>query len=176
MDIKIQKEDEYIEYINNHITNVKKAYENLRSIETELMARVPEINYSNLHNTYQRIIVHDASKFSDEEFDAYRRHFHSINDAEKKDSEEDFKEAWKHHYVYNDHHPEHFNGKEMFPKEAVLEMICDWIAMGYNGKPTLSAYDWYYQNKDKDDTLKDMNKNTVELVEKILDVVHKYLD
>ena len=93
-----------------------------------------------------RIKNHDNSKWSNDEFDAYRRHFHSVSDKEKEDSEEDFKKALNHHYMVNDHHPEYWKNTDM-PNIAIAELICDWEAMGrkFGGNPL----EYFEKNKAK---------------------------
>ena len=163
-DIKL-KEKEYEDYINEHVNNVKKAY-NERKIPISVVLNLSNDEIKDLEN---RIENHDNSKWSDEEFDAYRRHFHYISDKEKEESKEDFEKAWKHHYTVNDHHPEHYcldgEPKEI-PKVAMAELICDWDAMSrkFGGNPLK----WYNDNAARKFVF---NDNTKELLEKAL----KYL-
>ena len=128
----IEKVKEYEEYIKEHIQNVRNSY-NTRKSKIQLVLGLSEGDMQELEN---RIKNHDNSKWSNDEFDAYRRHFHSVSDKEKEDSEEDFKKAWKHHYTVNDHHPEYWKNTDM-PNIAIAELICDWEAMSrkFGGNP-----------------------------------------
>lgn len=151
-DIKSNKIQEYEDYIEEHISNVKKAFEELVNKD------IPETR-EYLNELQQKVNKHDVSKYSDEEFDAYRKNFYPVDDKEKEDNKEEFEKAWKHHYEHNNHHWQHwldeetgnlislqeFNLKEV--KLAYLEMILDWQAMGYKFGDT--AYEYYNNHKDE---------------------------
>lgn len=140
-----KSKEKYTEYINRHISNVQKAY-------NEFGKRLfPLISYDE-NNVIERIKNHDKSKFSDDEFDAYRKYFYPSDKKELKDSREDgtFLHAWEHHYINNDHHPEFWfdrftNKSKEMSNEAIIEMICDWIAMSYhfNNNP----YEWFMKSE-----------------------------
>lgn len=138
----IEKVKEYEEYIKEHIQNVRNSY-NDRKSKIQLVLGLSEEDMQELEN---RIKNHDNSKWSNDEFDAYRRHFHSVSDKEKEDSEEDFKKALNHHYMVNDHHPEYWKNTNM-PNIAIAELICDWEAMGrkFGGNPL----EYFEKNKTK---------------------------
>lgn len=137
-----EKVKEYEEYIKEHIQNVRNSY-NDRKSKIQLVLGLSEGDMQELEN---RIKNHDNSKWSNDEFDAYRRHFHSVSDKEKEDSEEDFKKALNHHYMVNDHHPEYWKNTDM-PNIAIAELICDWEAMGrkFGGNPL----EYFEKNKTK---------------------------
>lgn len=164
MDLLEQKEQEYLAYINEHILNVQKAF--------ELYLLLFDCDNTSPYNIILKhnIKKHDQSKFGIEEFDAYRRHFHSIDETEKEESKDDFEKAWEHHYSVNKHHSEYWFDENGNPKEMnhmyVIEMICDWIAMSikFCGNP----YEWYKENVDSKIKLHD---NTKKLVESLLLVV-----
>lgn len=155
----IEKVKEYEEYIKEHIQNVRNSY-NDRKSKIQLVLRLSEGDMQKLEN---RIKNHDASKWSNEEFDAYRRHFHSVSDKEKEDSKEDFEQAWKHHYSVNDHHPEYWKNTNM-SNIAIAELICDWEAMGrkFGGNPL----EYFEKNKSKLKTK--MNEYTYDTIYKAL--------
>ena len=129
------KEIEYKNYVDNHIKNVKKAF--------ELLSKLPE--FYNIIKKYKsgspQIYVyqlesiiknHDMSKYYDPEWEAYRRYFYPVNDDEKKAAENDFNIAWKHHYENNHHHWDywyHSNSVNKMTFSNVIEECCDWIAM-----------------------------------------------
>ena len=98
--LKIQKREEYMAYIDEHINNVKKAFKLFSSIDWR---NNPEIQEA-IKETIVEIESHDSSKYSEEEFEYYRMHFYPINDEEKEMSEEMFDKAWEHHYLNNPHH------------------------------------------------------------------------
>ena len=138
-----KQEKAYAEYIENHVVDVKKAYE-LIGKQLQNTLHVDEFEL------VKRVNTHDVSKWSKEEFDAYRQHFYP-EDGEQDDKEA-WENAWEHHYLNNDHHPEHYEffssntlcfKKVVYPmpKEAIAEMILDWVAMSLNFKTSLK--DWY---------------------------------
>ena len=77
----IQKRQEYLNYIEEHINNVKKAWANLISI-TAIQSFLAGFDNSRqlIAITADNIKVHDKSKYSEEEFEPYRRHFHFIDE------------------------------------------------------------------------------------------------
>ena len=171
----IKKEEEYMEYIKDHINNVHKAFE----IMYEIKDKFKDIDRYDISDAIESIKekglieIHDESKYSDEEFDAYRRHFHSIDDKEKEESEEDFKLAWKHHYENNPHHPEYWINKDGEVRNMemiyIVEMACDWIAMGY-AKNNSNALK--YLNDNREEKQKVMTENTMSILETILNVFY----
>lgn len=156
-----KKELEYDDYIKNHLSNIKKASEIVKQkwiIGTNLERFLADYSVC--------CMSHDASKYSDEEFDAYRKHFHSINDEEKKNSQKEFDKAWEHHYTNNKHHWEYWVDRSVgiaarIPMLYILEMITDWMAMSLNFHTSL--YDWYYTNKEII-----LHPETKEIVEKFI--------
>ena len=145
--LRLQKEQEYISYIKEHIENIQKAKLIVKDkwmIGTELEELIPEFEVA--------CMSHDASKYSQDEFDAYRRHFHPINDEEKKNSKKDFDKAWEHHYMNNKHHWNYWVDRSVgvadrMPMVYILEMMADWIAMSL--KFHSSLYEWYYKKKEE---------------------------
>lgn len=166
----LSKRKEYTDYINEHISNVKKAFDEFIN-NNECLAIVDEITIGSciiIDIVYANIKHHDESKFSEEEFEPYRKHFYPINDKEKEDAKEEFDKAWKHHYLNNPHHWDGWalNGNEM-PIIYIIEMLCDWQAMSY--KFDSNTLDWY--NKEKKE-IKLLPKTKV-TVERLLDAYCK---
>lgn len=154
----LEKREEYRKYIDEHVANVQmierdylfpilSAYFNYTTYTVD-PSKQSELTYAiwNLHNNI--IGSHDGSKYSDYEFEAYRKNFYPIDDEEKEENKEAFDEAWKHHYTVNNHHPEHWINElgnlEKMSVEAVLEMICDLSAMSlkFGGNP----FDYFKNN------------------------------
>lgn len=95
--------------------------------------------------------IHDASKFSIEEFYGYARHFH----GDRQDPNA-FASAWLHHIHNNKHHwqyyifPDNYHLKDSDMQGGivrmsdvyVLEMLADWQAAGfvYTGNKDLSPW------------------------------------
>lgn len=159
------KEKEYRNYIEEHLVNVWDAYTQLTPL---LYVFVPELKEDpELMNKLRvNVLNHDLSKYSCEEFDAYRRYFYSVSEEEKKASAADFDKAWAHHYSVNPHHWNHwFNieTKECTPMGilSIMEMIIDWHAMGIKfGDNPLKYYeknvDTIMLHPDTRDTLEDL--------------------
>ena len=165
----IKKEEEYMEYIKNHISNVIEVFEdmveNIYIFEDaghlDIVEGINEAEYEGF------IYRHDDSKYTDEEFTAYRRHFHPINEKEKEESKEEFEKAWKHHYTVNPHHPECWlgtKGPQPMPIKYIVEMACDWIAMCKVKGGTVLQY--LIDNKEKKQKV--MHIDTMEILERIL--------
>lgn len=154
------KRDEYTQYINTHMENVKKAWAIFQKkcgfyLDMQLLGDISLL-----------IDKHDESKFSDEEFEAYRKYFYPITDAEKNDPKTKvaFDLAWGHHYRNNPHHWDYwYHGgivNEMKYK-YVVEMVCDWLAMGMKeGSQQIDS--WYEDNKSKI-VLSNENRKLVEV-------------
>lgn len=159
----IEKEKEYLNYINNHISKVVEAYNKLKQIDFE----DEEIN-KGFQELGSEIEEHDKSKFSDEEFDYYRIKYYPVSDAEQENIDELFEKAWEHHYKVNPHHPEYHWNKELetaedMPPKYIAEMICDWYSFG-------DIYNWWNNNPEgRVEKSKIMSPYTLELTEKIIE-------
>lgn len=157
--------EKYNNYIIEHINNVKKAF----SIYGELLCEELELNLRYMQN---QINEHDESKWSTEEFEPYARKF--FPEGKEITTDYDFNKAWMHHIQYNCHHPEHwlfydYDTKKVtiydMPDAYIVEMICDWIAMGY--KFNNKAYEYY----EKESHNKPLSNNTKFKVEYLLNKI-----
>ena len=145
-----EKENEYRKYIDNHINNVKKAWETMKS-NSECMELISKYLNSSIKASIslidELIKKHDLSKYEKEEFDAYRRNFYPVNDDEKNNNKESFDKAWEHHYTNNLHHWDYWYKSGNMDKMGFAfctEEVCDWIGMAYQFNQ--SANEWYHQN------------------------------
>lgn len=83
-----------------------------------------------------RGVTHDQSKLQEPEKSSYDKHTPMLRDLTYGSEEyravlRDMKDAIKHHYENNSHHPEHFsNGINGMTLVDILEMFCDWKAAG----------------------------------------------
>lgn len=144
-----KQEEKYNKYIEEHRNNVMKAYNELISCSLVYQYGGQEM----LDKLKDRIVLHDLSKYEEEEYDAYRKNFFPINQEEKENNKEAFEKAWQHHWKNNSHHWQYRQNNKDFSQDNiedvlnVLENICDWLAMGYkfNDRP----YQYYEKNKDK---------------------------
>lgn len=112
---------------------------------------------------------HDASKFSEEEFEPYAQKWF----GDKKKTPE-YEEAWKHHWQNNEHHPEYWLGEDM-PYIYILEMICDWGSFSIKSSNMKELSDFYY-NKAKDDPEKNLSDATKEIIEDIISQIDSVIE
>jgi hypothetical protein len=112
---------------------------------------------------------HDDSKFSEEEFEPYAQKW--FNNSGKT---LEYEEAWKHHWLNNEHHPEFWLGEDM-PYIYILEMICDWGSFSIKSGNFRELSDFYY-NKAKDDEEKNLSDVTKEIIEDILNKIDSVLE
>lgn len=184
---RLDKEQEYLDYINEHINFVQKAYEmymlpllNMTNISTLISDEELKNTIINLKPVIE---THDASKFSDAEFDGYRMRWHPTVAEESKQKEdqelqvtirERYEKCWEHHYTVNAHHPKHWVDPETgiakdASLDAIIEMICDWEAMSL--KFGTSILKWY-ENDAKDEKAA-MSAKTKQIVEDLMyNVIH----
>ena len=111
---------------------------------------------------------HDNSKFSEEEFEPYAQRW--FGDKQKTPEYED---AWVHHYMNNEHHPEFWLGEDM-PYIYILEMICDWGSFSIASGNMKELSDFYF-NKAKDDPEKNLSDNTKAIIEEILQQINSVI-
>ena len=169
--IKIKKQTKlYIKYIVEHKKNIEKAFEEMRENSLIFQRYDDDI----LNALWERVLVHDESKYSEEEFIPYRKNFFPINAEEKENNKLDFDKAWEHHWKNNSHHWQYRKNKTSFNKDNkeevldVLENVLDWMAMGYkfNDRP----YQYYENNKNNIILCDDERKYLEDLIYNIIDV------
>lgn len=82
---------------------------------------------------FKRAVIHDFSKFSEEEFYAFESATPKLKNLtygsdEYKQQLELIKPAIQHHYKVNSHHPEHYSkGVKGMSLMDIVEMLCDWM-------------------------------------------------
>ncbi len=169
--MKIKKQTKnYKKYIKEHQENVRKAFEEIKENPVIYQRYSGEI----LDALWGRVLIHDKSKYSEEEFVPYRKNFYPINAEEKEENKPDFDKAWEHHWKNNSHHWQYRKNKTSFDKNNkeevldVLENILDWIAMGYkfNDRP----YQYYENNKNNITLCEDERKYLEDLIYNVIDI------
>lgn len=145
----------YLDYLQEHIINVHKAWQIVQEKCKDLSIVYDDFKYNSLD---EEVRSHDLSKLSKEEFFAYRRKFFPTDievqqdEQELKEIEKDFDKAWRHHYENNDHHWEKWKTSSYSHPYAheihCAHMVIDWMAMGMKFGDTREYYD---KNKDKID-------------------------
>ena len=106
-------------------------------------------------------VGHDASKYSEEEYQAYDEYFFPSDGSkvgEDPARSEAFDRAWLHHQNCNPHHWQHWclinddDGKTVpleMPVDYVYEMVADWGSFAYRMRKGQNLLDWYDANRDK---------------------------
>ena len=140
----IEKTQEYLDYIKEHVLNVRKAWIEVKEKCKDMRFMWDDFYYFNIEDS---IDYHDISKLSEFEFVQYRKAFYPANGEPKFD----MSVAWDHHKEKNPHHWENWTTiKPRFDADwevHCVHMVIDWIAMGYKFGDT--ARDYYDMNKDK---------------------------
>lgn len=193
LDTLLQKE-KYLSYIFEHQRNVLAAYIKLFNPKNvDILKNKGIVNDTILEELSQEIINHDNSKFSNEEFDFYRKKFYPTN-REKKlsisgDEMKQFDIAWMHHYLNNPHHPQYWKWVQLGSNKntpnysntilpvatpmdivSILHMICDWEAMSFKFNST--TMDWYNSNASEKER-ESLNPETKEKLEEILNILYR---
>lgn len=135
---------EYLNYLEEHITNVQRAFEEVKGKCKDLRVIYDDYCYWELESAVDH---HDLSKISKEEFVQYREKFFPV----EGETGSDFNSAWENHKKENAHHWENWTQRDMFnPYEWEVNcthMVIDWLAMGYKFNDTPRAY--FEKNKDR---------------------------
>lgn len=163
-------QEEYENYVIEHKANVKK-------FADWLVENLPDLfDGCDVDMFYDVIEEHDESKFSEEEFEPYAKKFYGPQDVNGKPLAyvPGYDEAWKHHWMNNEHHPEHWLGEDM-PLIYILEMLCDWGSFSIKAGNMRELSDFYY-NKAKDDEEKNLSDNTKKIIEEIINKINSRLD
>lgn len=130
----IKKTREYLDYVDEHIENVRKAFIEV-SDACNGMAWVSD-DYT-WHRIRREVELHDVSKLSARELTQYRDYFYPVGDQVNRI---EFDEAWRHHKANNSHHHE-----VVKTQIDIIHMVIDWTAMGYKFGDTAQSY--YENNK-----------------------------
>lgn len=166
----LSREEKYSQYIQEHIFNVENAFKHNLDIFKEFFSE------EDIEQASKNIMIHDALKFSPEEFDGYMNKFYPKNGVMPTEMDNRaYDLAWMHHYSHHMHHPESWiimdhNPKSSGPTMRVLEMdnpyliemICDWQSFKYTGKG--DAYEFYHNVDRKEGLLGEATRIKLELV------------
>lgn len=167
---KTDYQEEYEKYIIGHKERVKQFADWLKE-------NLPDVFEGVDLEAFDEVIAeHDESKFSDEEFEAYALKFYGKQDINGKplDYVPGYDEAWLHHWMNNEHHPEFWLGEDM-PLIYILEMLCDWGSFSID-KGDLTELSKYYYEQARDDEEKNLSDSTKEIIEDILSRMDTVLD
>ncbi len=151
----VDYQKEYKDYVVAHKERVEE-------YSTWLLSNCPDLFEGvDVEDFKELIKEHDASKFSEEEFEPYAKKWHldGIKTPE-------YEAAWEHHYMNNEHHPEYWDGEDM-PLIYILEMICDWGSFSLKSGNMKELSEFYY-NKAINDPEKNLSDATKEIIEDII--------
>ena len=166
--------DGYLEEYKNYIIEHKRR---VSEFADWLKENCPEVFEGVDLEAFDEVIKeHDQSKFGEEEFEPYAEKFYGPQDINGKplDYVPGYDEAWTHHWMNNEHHPEHWFGEDM-PLIYILEMLCDWGSFSID-KGDLRELSKYYYDNARDDEEKNLSDNTKEIIEDILRQIDSALD
>ena len=153
---------EYKDYVDAHKERVEKFADWLLENCPDVLDPVdPDV-------FWDLIKGHDESKFSEEEFEPYAQKW--FGNGEKTF---EYEEAWKHHWMNNEHHPEYWLGEDM-PYIYILEMICDWGSFSIASGDMNELSDFYF-NKAKEDPEKNLSDASQEIIEDILERINSVI-
>lgn len=175
-----EAETAYREYLDYHIAAVRWVQDNFGTlICTEIC-----VHRNSEHDgdalwlnrlLSQMVAVHDESKYTDAEFNAYRRHFYPSEEDSISDPirYKDFDYAWRHHYMTNAHHPEHWSSLNYrqppgtrIPDYFFAEMICDWIAVSLTKHSSL--YDWWFNPDTRSDKVQFIDSDDMNFLDEFI--------
>ena len=153
----IDKTREYLDYLEEHISNVRQAFTELTDACKSLPIVVDDYSW---HTLREQVVWHDVSKLTKEEFIQYRDNFFPVSDTDKENS--GFDDAWENHKKANNHH--HETARDFLD---IFHMVVDWTAMGYKFGDTAQQY--YENNKDR---IK-LTKEQIDFMYQIFDCIRK---
>ena len=182
-------DDQYNQYLDQHIGNVQRGYEWLKENLPEILSEDNYIDESSYYGELDEIIEqHDKSKYKkipDVEnyydlacdWDAYNDYFYGEKTPQVESA---FNKAWLAHIHANPHHWQHWllqhddEGLEALemPYVFIIEMIMDWWSFSWKTEKLDEIFEWY--NKHKSGII--FNSKTREVVESILDKIKEKLD
>jgi hypothetical protein len=192
---------EYLRYITNHVNNVRKGFDILFGSKkyNSFPKGISQKDWNDSVTILSMIVnKHDESKYTEEEFEPYRRHFYptKLEKEEDEDSqtkaEQLYEAAWEHHYRNNDHHPEYWKYIRLIQTEdgnydlqtvnepsevgvpmplvCVMHMFCDWFAMDTFHNSTNHAA-WYKSESSKEERTC-LNPETKELIKDMFTMLY----
>ena len=140
----VDKTQEYLDYIREHVLNVRKAWGELQKKCKDMHFIWDDYYYFSISDG---VDFHDISKLSENEFVQYRKSFYPVDGEPTFD----MTEAWEHHKKENPHHWENWTeikwGDNPTWEVHCVHMVIDWMAMGYKFNGTAQKY--YEKNKEK---------------------------
>lgn len=153
----IDKYREYLDYLEEHIENVRRAFCELSEICEGMWWVGDDMAW---HKLRMDIEHHDLSKFSQAEFIPYVSKFFPTDHELMEWPDNGFDKAWEHHKKNNTHHHE-----SVRDNLDIVHMIIDWTAMGYKFGDT--AQEYYEKNQHRISLSENHIKEMYEIFHKI---------
>lgn len=161
--------EQYDNYIREHRDNVIRAW---NILSDNLPREFIEKYHINMDRVDDNIILHDKSKFDEEEYNAYDEYFYGVRN---ENTFINFDKAWLHHQHHNPHHWQHWilrndNGNTKILDmdiEYILEMVCDWWSFSLKKNKPLEILEFYKDNE----STRILSNNTKAIVLEILDII-----
>lgn len=170
---------QYTNYINEHVTNVKRAYDWMEKKLPDIISKAKQSACDEGLQLDRIITEHDISKWSNEEYYAYDEYFYGNNKSYK--CIDDFNKAWLHHIHNNPHHWQHWvliNDEEKegiivldMPTYYIIEMICDWWSFSWKTGDLYEIFNWYEKRKDYIQLSESTRKIVEDILTKIRDIL-----
>ena len=151
--------------IDHHVDDIAKEYVDQVPIDMgrwyarKLLTHIEAVKTAGrmLGINETQLLIHDSSKFLEQEFVPYARYFHhqEFNSFSIEPVigvvRKDFNTAWLHHLHRNPHHWQHWlmpvtNDPQKMPENYALEMIADWMGAGLAYTATWDMTDWLKEN------------------------------
>ena len=164
---------EYNGYLKEHIANVRRGLE-------WISEHIDRLDRTAILDAMNNAYVHDSTKYSAEEYEAYDKYFYGLKNRSYK-VVQDFNFAWLHHQHNNPHHwqywvlvnddPKDGTVALEMPLEYVYEMIADWWTFSWKSGDLTEIFDWYEKHKER----MILHARTRTVVEDILNQMKKIL-
>ena len=170
--------EQYNLYLLNHARNVQKGFWWFMIHRPDIFQEL-DIDAESFNTL---ILIHDASKRAEEEYDAYDEYFYGINQKPYDEVDQEINRAWLHHIHNNPHHWQHwvltndypYKGENILdmPNDYILEMVCDWWSFSWAQRDPTLIFNWYEEHKDH----MKLSESTRSTVEYILQEMKEVLD
>lgn len=172
---------EYDNYIRDHRENLMRGLEWME----ENLAR-PFIDPEKMYEAMANAELHDESKYSKEEYDAYDAYFYGNFERSRK-VQSDFDRAWLHHIHLNPHHWQHWVlleddpnlgsfGKVLdMPEEYIYEMIADWWTFSWRNNNLMEIFKWYSEHRNLINMSNRTRLRTEQILKGIYDILRMQL-
>lgn len=146
-------------FVDSFMTLSGEAKQYLKEYEKSLVNHIAWVQSAGkiIGVSDDQLSIHDQSKWTDEEFYAYAKHFNGGGAPDK------FAFAWLHHIHHNPHHWQHWifsdgftpkasklveNGVLPMPEKYILEMIADWLGASREYTGSWNMADWLNDHLD----------------------------